>query len=532
MKKYYLITLVMLLAGVLRFWQLTHVPPALNSDEVAIGYNAHSILKTGRDEYGKLYPLTFRSFDDYKMPIDVYMIAASMSVFGYGDFAVRFPSAFFGTLTVLATYLLVKKLFNKRSEEYALAASFLLAVSPWSLLFSRSGYGANIAVFFAVLGLYLFYRGLERGALLPYSSIAFSLSIWSYHSSKIFVPLMLFCLAILFRSELMKKKCMIFTALCVGVILLFPLMKMALSTEGTLRAAGVTAFGNPDDLKRSVNWIMQDVSNGQNIISVFHNRRLEYLRTFLRGYFSHFDVNYLFMDASIEKYRAPGMGLLYLFELPFFLIGAYTLIRIRSRNSLVIFCWLLAAPVAAAVTLQLPHPGRTLIFLPSLQIITGIGLVTTLQKMKHRYMLLVCTTLVIIISILYFIHQYVIHLPIDDAPYWYVGRKEMVAKLAEYEKEYDTIYVSNTLDFPYIFYLYYRPVDPQKYLALGGTVSGGFREERNHYGNIEFRSISTTFRDPSKKILFVGPPNEVFKQSLVVDTVYYPDGSPAIEFFK
>ena len=111
-------------------------------------------------------------------------------------------------------------------------------------------------------------------------------------------------------------------------------------------------------------------------------------------------------------------------------------------------------------------------------------------------------------------------------------RKEMVLKLIDYEKEYDTIYVSNTLDFPYIFYLYYRQIDPQKYLAAGGTVSGGFKEEGNHYGNVAFRSINTTLRDPSKKILFAGAPDEVFKRSLVVDTVFYPDNTPAIVLFR
>src|SRR3990167_11149876 len=101
MRKYLWLLVVVVLAGILRFANLTGVPPALNSDEVAIGYNAYSILKTGKDEYGIRYPLTFRSFDDYKMPVDVYMIAGSMQLFGPMDFSVRFPSALFGTLTVL-----------------------------------------------------------------------------------------------------------------------------------------------------------------------------------------------------------------------------------------------------------------------------------------------------------------------------------------------------------------------------------------------------------------------------------------------
>ena len=108
----------------------------------------------------------------------------------------------------------------------------------------------------------------------------------------------------------------------------------------------------------------------------------------------------------------------------------------------------------------------------------------------------------------------------------------MVQKLATYENQYDRIIISNDLDFPYIFFLYYRQVDPSDYLKQGGTVSGGFTEQKNRYGKYEFRSLSTSLRVGIEKVLFVGLPAEVFKNSLVVDTVYYPDGSVAIVFFK
>src|SRR5689334_25153800 len=111
MKRFILLILVVFLAAILRFWHLTLVPPALNSDEVAIGYNAYSILKTGKDEYNIPHPLTFRSFDDYKMPVYVYMVAVSMAVLVFNDFAVRFPSALFGTFTVFIVYFLSLELF-------------------------------------------------------------------------------------------------------------------------------------------------------------------------------------------------------------------------------------------------------------------------------------------------------------------------------------------------------------------------------------------------------------------------------------
>ena len=40
------------LAFLLRVWHLGTVPPGLDADEASIGYNAYSLLVTGRDEFG------------------------------------------------------------------------------------------------------------------------------------------------------------------------------------------------------------------------------------------------------------------------------------------------------------------------------------------------------------------------------------------------------------------------------------------------------------------------------------------------
>ena len=103
---------ILILAAALRFYRLDTNPPAFNWDEAAIGFNAHSLIKTGRDEYSQFMPISFRSFDDYKPPVYFYLTIPSILAFGYIDFAVRFPSAFLGTLTVLFTYLMTKSLFK------------------------------------------------------------------------------------------------------------------------------------------------------------------------------------------------------------------------------------------------------------------------------------------------------------------------------------------------------------------------------------------------------------------------------------
>ena len=99
-KEFFFLFLIVLFAAALRFWNLTGVPPSLSHDEVAIGYNAYSVLNTGKDEYGVSFPLLFRSFDDYKLPGMIYASIPTIKIFGLNELGVRFPSAFFGTFSV------------------------------------------------------------------------------------------------------------------------------------------------------------------------------------------------------------------------------------------------------------------------------------------------------------------------------------------------------------------------------------------------------------------------------------------------
>ena len=133
-----LLTLIFALAFFLRIYRVADTPHDLYVDEVAIGWNAYSILKTGRDEYGTRLPLFFRSYDDYKLPVYIYTTTLSEAILGKTAFAVRFPAVLFGTLTVLVFILLVKLLTG--SQKLALLTGLLLAISPVSLQFTRAGY--------------------------------------------------------------------------------------------------------------------------------------------------------------------------------------------------------------------------------------------------------------------------------------------------------------------------------------------------------------------------------------------------------
>lgn len=69
------------------------------------------------------------------------------------EFLFRLPSLLFGTATIWAVFLLAKELFDKKT---ALVASFLFALSPFHLYYSRSLEPYAALCFFAVISSYLF----------------------------------------------------------------------------------------------------------------------------------------------------------------------------------------------------------------------------------------------------------------------------------------------------------------------------------------------------------------------------------------
>ena len=148
---------IVIIAVVLRLWQLDSVPPSLDWDEASWGYNAYSLLRTGKDEYGKFLPVVTRSLNDYKPALYAYLDVPSIALFGLNDFAVRLPNAIFGILTVLTTYFLVKELFKRR--DLALLSSFLLAISPWSIQFSRFAHEGMVGLEFNLLMILFLLKG-------------------------------------------------------------------------------------------------------------------------------------------------------------------------------------------------------------------------------------------------------------------------------------------------------------------------------------------------------------------------------------
>lgn len=537
---------ILLLGAFLRLWQLGTIPPSPDWDEAALGYNAYSILQTGRDEYGEKFPLILKSFGDYKPALYTYLTIPSIVIFDVTTFAVRFPSAIFGIITLLTTYLFIR-LVSKR-EDIALLSTFFLAISPWHIQFSRVAFETNIGLSLNILAALFFVYGLRKPVFLSLSAFMLGLGLYAYQSEKVFVPLLFLILIIVFYQKLkgIPLKFHI-AAIITGIIIASP-MVLALTKDASTtlgRAKGVSVFSAQSPaFDANTQKVLYDKNNDAIVGQILDNRRVFYARQVAENYLSHWDLNWLFVKGDIGRHHAPGMGLLYLIELPFVLIGIYALIfgKYPKEMKMLIVLWFLIAPIPASVTTGVPHAVRTFNFLPTFQIINALGVLEFFKFLKDRRMIVsglsgvgLRSGAIIIICIgflfnfTYYLDQYFVQQNYFHSQDWQYGYEQAVSQTRELGKSYEKIVVSNSgyLDQSYIFYLYYLKYPPNEYQQSMSFFENSKTDRK--IGKYEFRKIDWAVDKNIKNTLFIGLPDEFDGAKNVKSEVNFLDGKPAIK---
>lgn len=546
---------VLIIGAFLRIWQLGQIPISLDWDEAALAYNAYSILETGKDEYGSTFPIVLRSFDDYKPALYAYIAIPFVKLFGLTEFVVRIVSSVSGIFGILITYLLVKELFNRK--DLALLSSLMLSISPWHIHFSRIAFEANLGLTLVLGSLLFFLKGLRNPLFLIFSSAFAPLSMYAYQAEKVFVPLFAILLFAIYRKQIFAiPKKYLLTAFLTGIIISFPLLTYTLTNKDALtRATGTSIFANRTSLPDFISDFDLAVRNLKNIENndflglVFDNRRVIYTRQLLSNYFWHYDPNWLILEGEIVnknitnlRHQAYQMGNLYLWELPFILIGIYFLIfsKFKKETKFLIFGWLLIVPIPSSITWDVPNSVRTITFLPTFQILTALGLLFLLDKLNVLFrkgsmlikpLIITSFALLIIFNIVYYLNQYFVQYNYFTSSFWQYGYKELIPEIQKIEEDYDKVIISTKipLDQSYIFFLFHLKYPPKDYQKVSKQFSGIYKSFHK-VGPYEFRDLSGT----SKYIpdtLYVGAPKdfEGFKNLRVIRTIHFLDGSTAFQ---
>ena len=464
-----LLLLIILVASFLYFYKIGEVPNSLSDDEATVGYNAYSILTTGKDEFGKAFPLAFRFFGAYTPPLYVYLVIPFIKLFGLTASSLRVLSGIVTLVGVLVIYRFVRKLALFSSPATALLAALIFATSPWVIFYARIGYEVTFGYLLYSLGALFVWDGLDRRRLSTLGLVLLSLSTYVAHAERYLVPLFLLLIFVAFRQEIFIPANRNRLRAGLIILLLTQIPNFFLMTTKAFWVKNAT-FDNPS-------------------LTVMVNDFVSQLLTYLspRALFG------ISPDINLQ-HTAPEIPLFYSWLIIPFLIGLYQIYqKVRTPGGKFLLIFLLTAPIPGAFSGHFISIQRVLPMMVPLILIIALGLDFILRKVKLIFFLPVFFLLTAF-SLLLFWRSYWVLFPKERAAYWSYG----VEQLSEIVKSKpETTFVIDTARAPttyigFLFYLQYPPAEYQKQFSsdfvksyyANPPLSGNYR-----FANIELRPI-------------------------------------------
>jgi len=564
---------ILIVAAFLRLWGLSSVPVSLFSDELDVGYQAYSMIETGKDYSGNSWPFHFQSYSDNRTPLYIYTTMPTVFVFGITPLGVRLPAAIFGILGVWAFYLLVKELLRQRgttqkitqnhAETIALLSAFTMALSPWHIQYSRAAFEVTQLLFFLILGIYFFLKSLKQEKYLWLSTFCLALTPWIYSIAKLFTPLLLLFLFIAFRKEIlaMSRRTLV-TPLITLIVLGLPMLYVILIGGGGTRFSYISVFTDPTVQTESEHARLLDVQfqgEQRSIVSkvtsrIVHNKLTFWVGNLVNNYLETFSTNFLFIKGDINlRHSIEGVGQFYKVEaiaLMFGIIAFFVFFKDRKIKGFILF-WVMVGIVPSAITRGGgTHATRLILILPPLLFLIAYGLVEgfgLIGKGFKKWATLIYFGLWIF-GFGFYMHNYWVHNPWYSERSWHAGFEKMVSDVKQMEGSYEKIIITNAVEAPEIFFASYYPYPPnlwqqgfkEEYIVGFGNLKG---IGKYYFGQVNVEGFEVLPEVMDDSTLYVSARREIGKNLVMdsqytpvglrlVNTVLYPSGEPAFYFFE
>lgn len=512
--------LIVVLAVGLRTWNLAELPPALYWEEVALGYDAYSILKTGADHHGTVLPIVaFESFGDWKPSLYFYTIVPFILVFDLSAWAVRLPAALSGVLTMIAAgiiarqsvflgQILIKKQSDQtqfwaslKAEQLQLVTMAILAVSPWSLLFSRGGWEVSLATALMTAGCAWFLvttTKLLQSKSIGYAAVIgpalmFGLSLYAYHAARIVAPLLGigllvwlgYALGNKLQKSILKHTAQLGVGIVVLIILLMPLLLSLSSPTVNQRFAETSIFSDLSPVQES-NDLKAEAENSV-LARLFYHRYWFFGQEIITNWLSHFDIGFLFLHGDINpRHSVQFFGQLYYLDFIFLLLGVFGWWTRKNSLSGFWLWWVVVGVLPAAITQASPHALRILPVMPLFIITAAVGvcwLMFQLQELAKNWIPVLQPGLVLGVIWVGLITAYGVQVhwfwryysqvyPQVYAGEWQAGYQEMIEEVSQLQtlSPEKPVFISRAAGRPAMYYWFFTKTDPRLVQAENSTV--------------------------------------------------------------
>ena len=417
MNKFLALVLIIVIATVLRVYQLGANPTILNRDEAAIAYNALLLKYSGQDEWRQSWPIAFKSFGDYKLPGYIYTLLPFLLI-QENEFMVRLPAAIAGILIVLITYKIGLSLFEKK---YALLLSLVIALSPFAIFYSRMAWEANLGLMWSLLSFYLlFFHQPGKTKFKLHSDImavlAVILAIVTYNTPLIYLPIVIL-LVILTRVKLSYKEFLPLTIILSGILIFFLIAFNNLNSQKT----GIIIFTDPTVWQQYVEY-RNSLSSA--LVPLFGNKYVYWLKIMINNVIKTLSYKFLVSaGGSHPWHQVPGFGHLYS-SIYFLGLGGICLSiidliktakkgieQILTDKKFSLLLLLGAGLIPSIITTDSPHATRSLLFLVIFTVFSVIALKKINYFIKKETLVIALFSLVLVFQAAIYLHAYFVNYP-------------------------------------------------------------------------------------------------------------------------
>ncbi len=526
----FLLILLIVLTFWLRFQAFGKNPIGLYWDEAAILVDARSIAQTGHDMHGRpWYQVIYPSYGDYKLPVYIWLAGASVKFLGSTEVAVRLPSALAGLLTIgISAWLVMALLENEISKISnrsflalaGAATALILALSPWSILFSRTGFEANLAQAFLAISILCMVLSQKKWWLIYLSPIFGLLATYTYFSARyvwlgVFV---IYTVLVLWLWPLLQKKnsahyfklirhfaLILIVPIMMFFVGLWPMLHSPLyAASNTFRLSTDSVLQNLPDVLQSNSY--RELAGNSRIDRVIFFRWWLTGKKLLANYSDNMSLNFLFVTGDPNPRHGTGyQGLFFLIFLPFFAVGWYVIFRKHPTTFLLLISWWLLALLPASVPNTTPHALRSLNALVPLAAVIGIGFTYSVKYLADsrihlilKYIVSGCFLLFFFGNLLQFSNYYFTEYPTQSAASWQAGYKQLAQLVFSIRKSNEPVFVLSFDDRFYLWLLLYGPYSAQQIQTFPDA-------------NFQIRDFANIYTEHL--------PNEITQETLLVGSI-------------
>lgn len=474
---------IVVLGVFLYFHKLDAIPSGFYIDEALPGYNAYSLLKTGKDEYGKVFPVALRFYGSYNPPLYTYFTILPVAFFGLTIFSVRFMAALSGVVSIVVVYYFLKKLSLTKSKATPAIAALLFTISPWAVLYNRVGYEISLAFLLFSAGSLFVWLGFKKSRFLVLGLSFLSLSTYVAYTQRFLVPIFILGILLVFAKKINvgKFRKHLILGLVIAAIIQIPHL-LIIATPAFFPKSG----------------LFYEVATP-----------LAFLREFFSQYFTYFSPRSLFFLPDPDPQRSvPLLSVFYFWMVIPYFIGLYALWKeYRKPAAKYVLLLLLLTPAVAAFTHDPFSTHRALPSLLPMIVVIGLGIDRLICKYPTGkwvpiFLVLIAGSLVLLWR------SYFVFLPKERARAWSYGFEQLAEEVKRRPDEWFVI-DQTRIKPAYIQLAFFLQYPPEEFQArVDQSIKDDYytkTEFDSHYkfANIETRNIDWE-EDIYRKQILVG----------------------------